>query len=371
MNELHMDALLVSGGYAGERKPVIPVHIILADRIRSLIKSGSLKPGHRFLPTKELAAELKTYPLAVHEAFKILSVDRLIERRSRTGTFVSSNSPVLGSVAIYLAIDIMGPAYLNFYRLVYAELVKLLKDEGVRCSTLLDPRGDDGEKEIWPHLAKSLEKKAYQGIIALLADSPRMKWLDKLGVPIASFCNFQLNREDFPEKSVAALGNKGCSSCGIITNCQADVELSKQVMAAAKRHNMDIKTEWIMMPEKEWIPGPMMERFGYEQFLKLWNLKRRPEGLIVYPDTLLPGIIAAMSKTHVNVPDELKFAIHMNRGSGMLCPFPATFIVSDPRDYALGLIKQIKAKLTGCETAPETVFYEVMEPKTQGEPLCV
>ncbi|MFZ2657604.1 MAG: GntR family transcriptional regulator [Victivallales bacterium] len=361
-----MDAAWTSNEYAGKRSFGLPAHIMLAERLHSMIKSGALKPGYRFPPTKEFASQLKTYPLAVHEAFKILSGEGLVERRHRSGTFVSSSSSVLGSVAIYLGMDIMGSNYLNFYRLVYAELENLLKNEGIRYSTLIDPRGDDRENEPWEDLARSIERKKYQGIIALVADEPRMKWLSRLNVPVSSFNDMRSDMYDFAMKSVTALKDKGCRSCGIITSLLKNSKFPKQVMDAAKRHNMKMNNEWIMLPEEEWVPGPAMERFGYEQFPKIWNLKRRPDGLIVFPDTLLPGIIAAMVQVKARVPEDFKFAIHMNKGNGILCPFPAAFIVSDPKDYAVALVKQLKIKISGQDIVPEDFLFETMEFKTQG-----
>ncbi len=357
-----MDAARTSGECAGKKGFGLPAHIILADRIQAMIKSGELKPGYRFPPTKEYAAQLKTYPLAVHEAFKILSGHGLVERQRRSGTFVSVNPSILGSAAIYLGIDIMGADYLSFNRLVYAELTMLLKKENVKYSTLLDPGADDERDKPWDELVRLAERKKYQGIIAFAADESRMNWLSRLPIPVSSFTDVDCRMDDFAEKSIMALKEKGCRSVGLITSfSKKSVRFPECFAEIAKRNKMKIADKWIKIPPGEsWVQGSQMERYGYERFLEFWDSKQRPDGLVVYPDILLPGTISAMMKLRVRVPEDLKFAIHMNKGNGLVCPFPASFIVSNPRDFAVAIIKQLKVKLSGQTAEPEKIFFETM-----------
>ncbi|MFA6291617.1 MAG: GntR family transcriptional regulator, partial [Victivallales bacterium] len=311
-----MDAALTSGEYAGKKGFGLPAHIILADRIQAMIRSGELKPGFRFPPTKEYAAQMNTYPLAVHEAFKILAGHGLVERQRRSGTFVSGNPSVLGSAAIYLGIDIMGADYLSFYRLVYAELTMLLKKEGVRYATLLDPRADEERDRPWDELLRLAERKKYQGIVVFAADKPRMNWLSRLPIPVSSFSDLNCRMDDFAEKSIMALKEKGCRSLGLITSFPENpVKFPECFIEIAKLNKMKITDQWIKIPPGDsWVQGSQMERYGYERFLEFWNSPKRPDGLVVYPDILLPGVISAMMHLRVRAPEELKFAIHMNKG---------------------------------------------------------
>ncbi|MFZ2655864.1 MAG: substrate-binding domain-containing protein [Victivallales bacterium] len=362
-----MDAARTSNGYAGKKRFALPAHIMLAERLQSMIKAGELKPGYRFPTTKVFAAQLKTYPLAVHEAFKILSGQGLVERQQRSGTFVSGSSSVLGSVAIYLGFDIMGASYLGFYRLVYAELTRLLKNEGVRYASLLDPRGEDEQDKPWEELASLAERKKYQGIIALAASGPRMKWISRLAVPSSSSIDLDCRMDDFTEKSVTALKGKGCRSVGMITTYFPDrsMKFSGHFMELAGRNKMKTSRKWIKLPEIEtYVPGPLVERYGYERFLELWNSRQRPEGLVVYPDILLPGVISAMAHLRIRAPEDIKLAVHMNKGNGIFCAFPATFIVTDPADFAAALIRQLKVKLSGRAAVPEKIFFKAMEFQT-------
>ena len=327
-------------------------HVAIADRIRSQIESGELKPGHRFPPTKELARQWNTYPLAVHNAFRVLATAGLVERLYRQGTFVSRSSPVLGSVAIYLATDIMAGEHLKFYRAVYAEVVRRLKTEGVRADTLLDPRGDDYAHIPWPQLVKALEHREYQGVIVICADAPRMAWLTRLPASIVSGRDLATPIPDFAETALRCLAEKDCRRVGTITAFGDDPYGFFAVLrAAVAKLGLDSRPEWQMRP-LEVVAVPAIERYGYDQFIALWKHETHPDGLIVYPDNLVPGVLAAMQRLQVRAPEDLQLALHKNKEIDLFCPFPATFIVNSAAEFAVGLIEQLRKKLTGASPLP-------------------
>jgi DNA-binding transcriptional regulator YhcF (GntR family) len=344
--------------YSG-RKYRLPAHIVLARELRERILSRELKPGHRFPATKLFAAQRGTYPLAVHEAFKILSNEGLVARLHRSGTFVSSNSATLGSVAIYLGCEIMGPRHMEFVRLVYAELVRGLKAEGVSHAALLDPRPDAEVDRPWELLVKALEKRQYQAVIALCNNQVRMKWLATLGVPLACLSDTRTRFDEFAEKSARALKEDHCRSAGLIANFPKDSEVAGRIKDAVRQNGMEFRDDWHVFPEGKFLPGPELERFGYEGFLRIWSLQERPEGLIIYPDAALAGIAAALVGQKVSVPEDLKLAAHMNRGSEISFPFEATMIVFDPAEAAAAVLRQLRRKLAGETLAAEEIGFRL------------
>ncbi len=322
-------------------------HIALSDRIRGMIESGELKPGHRFPPTKELAKQWKTYPLAVHNAFQILSNAGLVDRLHRQGTFVSRSSTVLGTVAVYLGTDLMSDEHMKFGRTVYAELMKTLKEENVRADALLDPRDDDHAHMPWPQLVKSIARKEYQGVIALGADAPRMKWLERLPTLLASNNDLASPTPDFARLALTSLVDKGCRSIASITSFEFERdEFHSTLRSAVKKRDVELRPEWQMRP-KEWVRSHAMERYGYDQFIALWKSGARPDGLIAFPDNLAPGLLAAMQRLGVRAPDDVRLALHKNKEIDLVCPFPTTFIVYSAAEFAKGIVQQLKRKLSG------------------------
>lgn len=65
-----------------------PVSQQLADALRARVRRGSLAPGSRLTPVRELAQELGLAANTVAKAYRALESEGLLEGRGRSGTFV-------------------------------------------------------------------------------------------------------------------------------------------------------------------------------------------------------------------------------------------------------------------------------------------
>jgi GntR family transcriptional repressor for pyruvate dehydrogenase complex len=74
----------------------------IADQIRSLVYSGTLKPGDRLPPERELAIQFKTGRMAVREALRMLEQSGLVQIRqgSDGGAFVRDADPGVASQSV-------------------------------------------------------------------------------------------------------------------------------------------------------------------------------------------------------------------------------------------------------------------------------
>ena len=120
--------------------------------------------------------------------------------------------------------------------------------------------------------------------------------------------------------------------------------------------NLVLKKEWSRLP-KRGLDSQEFERTGYKQFQALWKSSERPEGLIVFPDVMVRGVITAMLEIGVAVPDDLKLVLHRNEGISYINPFPASYIVSSPHNVAMMLIEQLRLRIKGGDAGP---VYESM-----------
>ncbi|WP_055479886.1 FadR/GntR family transcriptional regulator [Sphaerimonospora mesophila] len=77
------------------------------ERIRQLIKDGTLPPGARLPPEQELAAELGLSRNLLREAVRSLVTTRVLEVRRGDGTYVTSLSPELLLEGVGLAVEMM------------------------------------------------------------------------------------------------------------------------------------------------------------------------------------------------------------------------------------------------------------------------
>ena len=76
-------------------KPIKPKKISdqVFDQIRELIYRGSLKPGEKLMPERELAEAMKVSRTTVRDAIQRLVVMGLIVQKQGQGTFVKSVDP--------------------------------------------------------------------------------------------------------------------------------------------------------------------------------------------------------------------------------------------------------------------------------------
>ncbi|MEN3541168.1 FadR/GntR family transcriptional regulator [Microbispora sp. ZYX-F-249] len=77
------------------------------ERIRQLIKDGTLPPGARLPPEQELAAELGLSRNLLREAVRSLVTTRVLEVRRGDGTYVTSLTPDLLLEGVGLAVEMM------------------------------------------------------------------------------------------------------------------------------------------------------------------------------------------------------------------------------------------------------------------------
>ena len=178
--------------------------------------------------------------------------------------------------------------------------------------------------------------------------------------------------EHFVELSLRSLVEQGCHSVGLIAPFSpvktVNPDGTHHVLMGLFEHftnrtrdlGLEMRNEWVRVPrDEENSPRQSQERFGHEEFLKLWSQGRRPEGLIVYPDTTVRSVILAMREKQVRVPEELKLIFHKNESIDLLCPMPATFVISSEREFARALIEQLRKQFQGERCEPITVPFRL------------
>lgn len=78
---------------------------IIAERIEGMILEGSLEPGQKLPPERELSAQFEVSRPSVREAMQKLEVKGLVNRRQGGGTFVSAD---LGSSLVDPLVSLFG-----------------------------------------------------------------------------------------------------------------------------------------------------------------------------------------------------------------------------------------------------------------------
>jgi len=337
--------------------------------MRELLISGKFAPGEKIPSLRKLAAAWGTNPNTVDIALAVLEKEGLLVRYQGKGTFVQKREEKLTCVGVYNGTSAQeGP---------YAHAVQeALKDElqkaGLEMDLWSNVRSSEQRGEPWQALVNAAERRRFQAFIGIGISLPDITWQQKLPVPTAfqdapaSFRNNVVTDfRQFAEASLRELARQGCRSVGVIApimdeNRFTDPDGSHNAYFYLLEHFTNFAGELGLTLKNDWMrvyhdvvfdPVQDQERFGYEAFLKLWSLPEKPEGLIVFPDTVVRGMLLALREKHVRVPEELKLVLHKNESLGLFCPVPATFMVSSEQETARALIEQVQKQFRGesCE----------------------
>ena len=71
------------------------------------------------------------------------------------------------------------------------------------------------------------------------------------------------------------------------------------------------------------------------------------DGLVVFPDTSVPGVIISVLEQRVSVPADLKLVAHKHDELDFLCPFPISYLCSSTKKIAQSLFAQIERQFQG------------------------
>ncbi len=338
------------------------LHRQITKHIRTLIQGGSLPPGSKLPRMHDLAAHWRTNYFTVHTALTGLVREGLLERKPRLGTFVRQKSKDLRSVGIYYGDEILIKHEREFYRSLHAQLLFLLHKENIATRIFIDSRPKHLQQEALQELGDSINTHAIQGLIVPLVSPSMNLWINNLPVPTSilsmgrSECSRICNdNEDFITKSFEALVEQGCHTVGLINpTAPSSPSGGKNEHDSILNAFHSCVEKFHLKTHKSWIRVPRtsqegQEKYGYQQFHKLWALDEKPDGLIVYPENVSHGVALALLEKQVKVPAELKLVLHKNQNVDFLCPLPTNWIITREKDIAEALIQQIQDRFAGLE----------------------
>jgi DNA-binding LacI/PurR family transcriptional regulator len=347
----------------------IPAYRQIEEELRCQILNGTLACGTRLPNVLALAKQYSTSVFTIQSALAPLAREGLIISAPRRGTTVLGGKGKLSTVGLYFCGDYLnGRGNRDFYRRLHEEILKELSLEKTIVRTWIDTREESFQGEPIPELLDSIENHGIQALIACCVNPQDVKWLSKLNIPISVSStgpfNSRIGQDSHQMFQVALrqLRERGCRSVGLIIprpiwgpkesdRMQDIVGLFPKFLDAVRDEGLEIRNEWVRTPEGR-LMDDELEEFGYRQFLELWKQPQRPEGLIIYPDTVVRGAITGILQAGVSVPNDLKLVLHRNENVPLICPLPASWIVTSVRQWAVALIEQIQNQIENRHVQP-------------------
>jgi DNA-binding LacI/PurR family transcriptional regulator len=346
-----------------------PQYRRIADGLRTQIMSGELVPGQQ-LPSKgELMGTWKSSSFTIHTAVQTLIKEGWVESIRGAGTYVAHFENRFNCAGIYHGINIFADEGASFSRVLHTSLLEQLHALGKDTLVFVDSRPENKQGTILPQLEEAILHRRIQCLIAPTLNSIDFGSLARISLPTAygasTASSHQVNFDlaSLLKDSVHQLALQGCRSVGLITNVVTPpAEAKKSVWSdfylafqrAVHAEGMMTRVCWMREPVTE-ITDP--ESHGYQEIKNLWSLPVKPDGLIVYPDVLARGAVMAILKLGIQVPQQLKCVFHRNSRVRFLCPFPATWAISDEAQMAAELIRMIQRQFNGEKVSPILVSH--------------
>jgi len=341
----------------------------IADGIRGQIIDGTWTTGMQLPATDKLAGTWGTSYGTVHSALQKLVKEGWIERLDGAGTFVADYQNRFVSAGIYHCTDIFADEQNGFARSLHTLLIKRLAARGKKSMVFVESGTEKERSGVLPELHEAIRLRRIQCVIAPTAYPSDMASLASLRVPTAFIDNIEspnqvvITRETLLRGTIRALAQKGCRTIGFITH--VDTTGSSPADRGYQKRFEQIVWEEGLTTDRRWITRPAsvvldLERFGYREFRTLWSLPERPDGLVVYPDVVARGVIAAVLELGVReVASRVKFAFHRNASPLPLCPFPATWAVLNIEEVADAALRLLDRQFAGEKTGPVNVDHSI------------
>ena len=341
-------------------------HGQIARQMRREILSGGLPAGSRIPTLQQLAVLWGVSPATVNAALTPLAQEGLLVRKRKLGTFVAEKSKKLRRAGIYYGGNFgQNPGFL-FLGLLHKELCAELSQREIDVRVWVDPRPVALQTTPYGPLLEAVENREVDCLIGPLLNDVDVLGVTSLPLPSAFYTGSkipnkaQFDWRQFLQLSLDHLRQQGCHSVGLVSSVEVEDPARGRepffnyfVELAAER-GLVFRNEWVQGPE-HWVPEAEMERFGYDHVRKIWEQPQKPDGLIVYPDVSVRGVILALTELGVSVPRDVCLVLHRNEGIDFPCPFPAFRPTSKAVDLARALLAQIDIQSAGGSVQPTYV----------------
>ncbi|XHR30959.1 MAG: GntR family transcriptional regulator [Chthoniobacteraceae bacterium] len=349
-----------------------PANQQIEEHIRALIMSGDLQPGSKLPSNSALAEATGTSVFTVQSALAKLNCEGLIERKPKVGSFVKGNAVRLTCAGIYYGSRFWESSELGFIRVLHQQLKSALAEEGVHTLVWMDDRPQNKQVAPLAALRRSLDRREIQALLIPLANQFDVAWLRTVPVAKAFITGAKMDQRvtydwrQFFRCGLEELKTQGCHSVGLISSARSgkatpteghdDMDFYNMFIDEVRAMGMKTANQWIRTPNEENFDK---NTFGYQQFESIWMQVDHPDGLLVYPDIFVGGVITGVLAKRVSVPKDLKLVLHANNRLPYPCPLPATQLVTKVEDVTSALIRLVRMQLLGKSVQPILVPFEM------------
>ncbi len=313
---------------------------------------GKLQPGTQLPSTRELAKTWKSNFLTVHTALSALTREGWLDRRHGSGTYIADPRFRLSCAGIYHGSDITSNPEESYIRSLHFSLISQLERMQKDTQVFIDSRPQQKQGKILPALADAIRHQRIQCLIAPALNGANLGFVARLPIPTATIRNektsawVDVDMKFMFRESVRRLAAQGCRSIGVISGMHrpepgVPEHFYSLFEEALREEGLPLHPKWERSPPEPVFSG--FEKHGYTDFKKFWKEKSKPDGLIVFPDLVVRGVIlAALELGFHDVSRKIKFVFHRNAHVPILSPLAATWATTNEDEVARSLISLVQ-----------------------------
>jgi DNA-binding transcriptional regulator YhcF (GntR family) len=330
-------------------------YVQIANGLRHEFISEKYAPGSKLPTIHQLAKIWKSSYFTIHTALTTLAKQGWVERIHGHGTYVADASKRFKCAGIYHAVNIWSRQEALFARQLNECLVERLHNMGKTTQVFIDSRPTNLHGKLPPDLVDAIKDRRIDCLISPITDSLSAPVLSRLSLPIALMESprkrtaVRFDDRGLIQGSISDLVRQGCASVGLISNSH---ELQKLFLKEVKAVGLTTRKEWNLPFLRHATP---LKEFGFHAIRRLYRSSKRPDGLIIYPDTVVEGAILAILQCGIRIPQEMKLVAHSNARVRLICPFPVTWAISDEDAVAAALIQSVERQFAGEQPQPATI----------------
>ena len=298
---------------------------VIQDHFRTQIRKGTLVPGDRLPPERQLADQFGVSLLTVNKAMAGLESEMLLDRQTSRGTYIHPDVSRGQIIVVFDTRHFANPVLAGFYHKLLEALTCEVKSHSMRPTHILG-HGDPGDKFIASLEPQSTVWNQTAGILAMAGLETFEEQLQDKHIPAVTLTTYKTQGHhpvimDMNGLIITAYRHllaKGAQRIGIIFNNQLiDNQFSTDYLGRSS-YEHDLLNQLAKL-------GPTLDpaliksgcqtpQLGYQAMCELWQTNNKPDAVIISDDNTAMGVGKAVLDLQIDTPGQLKLITHATLG---------------------------------------------------------
>lgn len=331
----------------------LPLTRQLCANFEQAIESGYYAPGDKIPPVRAQMGIFKVSLSVAEDAMIELVKTGKVYARPRIGTIVADRDAPARRGSIIHAF----PGYENSYysKTFGATFSETVQRAGYACTTVYVPIGKDGSYDL-----STLDRALLHEpdlVVLLFPKKEIVRHLSRIGVRFVGVgqepCRLPGCLGLIRRARNAATSDffRHCREAGVRTIHQLYFDTDGlEVLAGVPHPGLRIDAVRLGDIRQNRATMGHIRRTGYEGFLKLYKSKRKlPDLLFLTDDVMAAGVILALERLRIRVPEDVKLVSWIHHGDEPPAPYELTRIETEPVEHGRRVAEAVLRLLAGQE----------------------